>query len=116
MIVYKSLSGNCKRVVKKLDVESFEIDGDNIYDFNAQDFYLLMPTYEEEWIIDAWDFMDEYHEHCKGIIGSGNFNFGNDMFIFTANDMSERYNVPIVYSIENFGNKKDIEEIKKLIN
>lgn len=116
MIVYISLGGNCEKTVKRLETESFKIDGDNIETFDeSQEFYLLIPTYEAEWISDAWDFMDEYHKNCKGIIGSGNFNFGDDMFIFTAKDMSTMYDVPIIYSIENFGNKKDILKIKELI-
>ena len=116
LIAYKSLGGNCDRVIKKLGIGGFKIDGDNIYDFDKNSkFYLLIPTYEEEWIGDAWDFMDDYHENCLGIIGSGNFNFGDDMFIFTANDMSKKYDIPVIYSIENFGNKKDINNIKELL-
>lgn len=117
MIVYKTLSGNCKRIIKKLDEPSFEINGNNIYDFDSgQKFYLLIPTYEENYIDDAWGFMDIYHENCKGIIGSGNFNFGDSMFCFTAIDMASEFNLPIIYKVENYGNKKDIKNIKQLVS
>ena len=117
MIVYKTLSGNCKRIIKKLKENSFEINGDNIFDFQeGQKFYLLIPTYEENFIVDAWDFMDIHHKDCLGIIGSGNFNFGDSMFCFTATDMGAEYNIPVVYKIENFGNKNDISQIKKIVN
>lgn len=33
LIAYKSLGGNCDRIIKKLGIEGFKIDGDNIYDF-----------------------------------------------------------------------------------
>lgn len=63
---------------------------------------------------DLQDFMEDNHDKCVGIIGSGNYNFA-DLYIFTAKDFSKKYNIPIIYDFENRGNKKDIEKFKEII-
>lgn len=115
LIVYKSLGGNVRKFVKNLGLPSFEINGDNIYSYEHTDsFVLIAPTYEEYMLDDMFDFMEDNHEKCIGIIGSGNYNFA-DLYIFTAKDLSEKYNIPILLDFENSGNKKDIEKVKDLI-
>ena len=115
IIVYKSISGNVKNFISKLPIESFEIDNDNIYDYNHNGkFLLIVPTYDDFMMEDVFDFMEDNHEQCFGIIGSGNNNFG-ELYIFTAKNLSKKYDIPIVYDFENNGNKKDVENIKSVI-
>ena len=66
-------------------------------------------------LYDLIDYMEDYHENCIGIVGSGNYNFAN-LYIFTAKDFSELYNIPIIFDFENRGTKKDIEKFKKILN
>lgn len=115
IIVYKSISGNVKNFISKLPIESFEIDNDNIYDYNHNGkFLLIAPTYDDFMMEDVFDFMEDNHEQCSGIIGSGNNNFG-ELYIFTSKNLSEKYNIPIVYDFENNGNKKDVENVRNMI-
>lgn len=115
LIVFKSISGNVRNFVKRTGFDSFEINDDNIYSFDSTDsFVLIAPTYDDFMLEDLQDFMEDNHDKCVGIIGSGNYNFA-DLYIFTAKDFSKKYNIPIIYDFENRGNKKDIKKFKEII-
>ena len=109
------MSGNVRSFVKRLGVESFEINGDNIYEYNSADnFILIVPTYEDPMLEDLLDFMEDHHNKCIGLVGSGNYNFG-DLYVFSIKRLSEKYNIPILYDFENRGTKKDVARFKEII-
>lgn len=115
LIVFKSITGNVRNFVKRTGLESFEIDNDNIYSFNSTgNFVLIVPTYESVMLEDLEDFMEDNSDKCVGLVGSGNYNFGND-YIFTAKNLSDKYNIPVIFHFENRGNKKDTEDFNKII-
>lgn len=115
LIVFKSITGNVRNFVKRTGLDSFEINDDNIYSFDSTDsFILIAPTYDEMMLDDLMDFMEDNHEKCIGIVGSGNYNFA-DLYIFTAKDLSEKYNIPVIYDFENRGNNKDIINFEEII-
>lgn len=115
LIVFKSISGNVRNFVKRVGFDSFEINDDNIYSFSSADsFILIAPTYEEYMLEDLKDFMEDNHQNCIGIVGSGNYNFAN-LYIFTAKDLSKQYNIPVIFDFENRGNKKDVLRFKEIV-
>lgn len=51
---------------------------------------------------------------CKGIIGTGNKNFAG-IYIYTAKELSAKYQIPILYDFEFNGTPKDVEFVQTLI-
>lgn len=130
MIVYFSgATGFTHKFVEKLDVpseriplkikeaESFTVD---------EDFVLIVPTYE---IPDTHGrnggetsylprqvavFLNqpENRKKMKAVIGTGNRNFHTD-FARSAETVSEKTGVPILYRLELSGTDKDIETVKE---
>lgn len=59
----------------------------------------------------------EYKENAKflkGIVGSGNMNFGRN-YCLAAEIVSQRYNVPVLYRFELLGMREDVEAVKEII-
>lgn len=113
-IVYESISGNTRSFAKRLGLPSYELNPNNVYDFNPnQKFIFICPTYVRESLNVSDDFLEVNHENCLGIIASGNKNFA-DLYIFTAIDFCKDYDLELLYDFELRGNKKDIENVLKI--
>ena len=113
-VIFFSLTGNCKRFVEmcKLPEEDvidlWEIDYE--VDF---DYILITPTIGFGKVPeDVERFLRENDRHLKGVVGSGNRNWGN-RFAKAAEIISEQYNVPLLMKIELHGNTKDLIKFKK---
>ena len=112
-IAYASRTGNVQSIVERLGVE----DAINVVD---------EPTINEDYIIftytdgygevpaDVEEFVAANAGHLKGIVCSGSRGFG-DAFCGVGKVLSEQYNVPVLYEVENEGTDEDIEKIKELI-
>lgn len=115
-VVYLSLVGNTRKFVQKLGVESLELTETTVFTEMEEPYLLITPTYE----IEATDLNNDFLETgnnkdlCKGIIGCGNRNF-EGLYCFTAKDLEEDYNIPLLYTLEFMGSPKDVEEVKKLL-
>lgn len=115
VIVFMSLIGNTRKLIKKLDVSSIELNWDNCLAVIVdKPFLLLAPTYAEESTDLLRDFLDheQNHSYCKGIIGAGNRNFAH-LFCYTAKDLCREYNLPLLHRLEFQGSAFDIERIKE---
>ena len=55
------------------------------------------------------EFMERNSKHCKGIIVSGNSNFGHRVFCGAADKLNEQYNIPIVCKIEMRSSQRDAD-------
>lgn len=111
MIYYISRTGNVKHIVGKLDLPSCELTSDLKVNHD-----FLLFTYTDglgKVPSKVLDFMEINHHHCKGVIASGNTNFGEALFCKSANTISKLFNVPIVRKIDLRGNELDLEIIKK---
>lgn len=111
-VVYQSNTGNVRRFAKKLNMESIELDHSNVGLILEEPYLLLVPTYEPEMLTYLLDFIEDNADQCVGIVGSGNYNFGKDLFCYTANDLAKRFEKPIVTNIELVGNSRDITKIE----
>lgn len=100
--------------MKRTGYESLEITEANSFNKVADNFILIAPTYESLMLEDMEDFIDINHSKCVGLVGSGNYNFAQ-LYIFTVKDLSEKYNIPILFDFENRGTKKDVIEFQKII-
>lgn len=118
-IAYMSITGNVKSFVKHLNVTENDLVeiGDNINPQKLNEKYLLIiPTYDEFMTESIFEFIDiNGPENCIGIVGSGNKNFGDDGYIFTAKDIRDEYNIPILHDFEYGGMLKDYEIVNKIL-
>jgi protein involved in ribonucleotide reduction len=112
MIVYASRTGNVRYIVDKLDLPNSEI----IEGLVVQSPYFLftytdglgdIPKKVEEFLS-----VKDNQVNLKGIIVSGNINFG-DSFCKPAELISKKFNVPIIRKIDLRGTNDDIQEIRK---
>ena len=116
-LVFFSLTGQTRRFIKKLGLDSYEIDAtDPFYEMN-EPFILIVPTYD----IEVTEVVNDFIEHktnrdnMLGVAGGGNLNFA-DLFIFTAKDIARDYNVPLVFSFEFSGTDDDVKNFKKVVS
>ncbi|MDR0921808.1 MAG: class Ib ribonucleoside-diphosphate reductase assembly flavoprotein NrdI [Lactobacillales bacterium] len=116
-LVYFSLTGQTRRFVKKIGMESVEITPTNPFLTVDEPYLLIVPTYEREITEPVNDFL-EYEtnlKQCKGVIGGGNRNFA-DLFIYTAKDICRDYDLPLLYAFEFNGTMEDVEFMKKVVS
>jgi protein involved in ribonucleotide reduction len=109
LIVYASKTGNIERFVKKTGITSVLkiIDGSEII---SEDFILLTYTTGiGEVPTEVSTFMKNNFSKCKGLIGSGNKNWGSS-FCNAVTLLHSQYNIPILMRFEMSGNKHDIEK------
>lgn len=114
MIVFASRTGNVRHIVGKLDksIPTMELSNDLV--MNQP--YLLF-TYTDglgEVPKEVWRFLnnDNNAKYLKGVIASGNSNFGHNVFCGSAEKINEQYNVPIIRKIELRGFDSDIKAIE----
>jgi protein involved in ribonucleotide reduction len=112
MIIYASRTGNVRYIINQLNLPSSEI----VEDLVIQLPYFLItytdglgdvPERVEKFLMNKKNQLN-----LKGIIVSGNVNFG-DMFCRPAEIISKRFNVPIIRKIDLRGTRQDLDEIRK---
>lgn len=116
-----TMTGNVRRFIDKLNLDeevTVEI-ADNIppVNLNGEKYLLVVPTYDEFMTEAIDEFIDENgKENCVGVMGSGNLNFGEDLFIFTAHDLTKNYGIPVLLGFEYSGMQPDIDTALEIIN
>ena len=116
-IVYITLTGQTRKFVNKLDMETIELSPiDPLIEIN-EPFIIVAPTYEKEATEILWEFLDtgENKRYFQGVAGGGNRNF-NDLFVFTAKDLARDSDVPLLHAFEFQGSPKDVKALKDKIN
>ena len=106
LIVYDSLTGNVKRFINKLGVETIKITPNLLVN---RPFILVTYTIGFGEIPKTTeDFLSENHPNIIGVAVSGNKNWG-ERFAKAADTISIKYNVPIVHKFELSGSPKDVD-------
>ena len=110
MIYYASRTGNTKYICGKLngidcvDISDVEDVKNEFVIFTYTDGLGGVPSKVQS-------FMDKFGHLCKGVICTGNTNFGHDVFCKAADKLSEQFNIPILHRIELRGFEKDYQLI-----
>lgn len=114
MIIYSSRTGNNKYIVNQLQLPSSELTSVT----NTPDSFILL-TYTDglgDIPKQVSEFMVKYHSLCKGVIASGNMNFGHNVFCASADKINKLYGIPIIRKIDLRGTKSDYDSIIKQYN
>lgn len=115
LFVYMSVVGNTRRFIQKLGLPSLEISDQNCFTEVHEPYIIVVPTY----VIEVTDIMNDFLEtgnnlsYCQGVIGGGNRNF-NELFCFTAHDLSMDYGIPVLHEFEFMGSDYDVKKVKEL--
>lgn len=113
-LVYMSMTGHTRELANKLDMDSLELTPMNPFISISEPFIFIMPSYDEEMFNEtAEDFLVENTPLCKGLIGTGNLNFGQ-LYCFAVDELSEQFDIPVVHKVEYSGTDEDIKQIRKL--
>ena len=118
MIVYfSSKTENTHKLVQKLNLPNQRISKDLLARWP---YLLIIPSYGDGIGKDSVPkpvihFLNNStnRELLKGVIGSGNRNFG-ELFGFAANIIADKCNVPLLHKFELDGTKNDITIIRNL--
>lgn len=122
-IVYFSLTGNTQNFIDKLKdfykSSSFDIDFINITNDCYQEvdtpYILIVPTYEPEATYIANEFIETNDiDLLCGFVGGGNKNFAED-YIYTAKNLADEYNKPVLMDFEFSGTDKDLINLSNVI-
>ena len=113
-IVYASRTGHVEILMNKLNINNPTriMSGDEKVD---EDFLLFTYTDGYGDIPAEFETFLEHHvSYIKGVIASGVTGYG-EAFAQSGNKISEAYNVPYLYKIENEGTEQDIIAIQKIL-
>lgn len=121
VVYFSSVSGNTTKFVEKLGVRNVRIpllshEEDLVVD---EEYVLIMPSYGAGKIKSAVPkqvikFLNNEtnRNYLRGIIGSGNTNYGN-AYCIAAHIVSEKTGVPILYTYELLGLPEDVAQVQK---
>lgn len=118
MIVFASRTGNVRYMVKqKLScINSVELKEDMVVN---QPYFLFTYTDKlgdiPEEVVNFLKNKDNY-VYLKGVIASGNLNFGKEYFCKSADKIVEKHDIPIIRKIDLRGFDTDYEHIINIYN
>lgn len=110
MIAYTSRTGNVRYILSRLQVETVEIKPNLTLTepfllFTYTDGLGTVPPIAEQFMVDNATY-------CKGIIVSGNRNFGHAFFGRAGDILSNTYNIPLVRKLDLRGTAEDYAYIQ----
>ena len=116
IVVYFTLTGNTEMFAKKLNAKTLKITKEDRELRINEPYLLLVPTYEPDATKTPFMFARNNTENLVGIVGSGNRNFGADMFCYSATDLSKELNKPVVHMYEFQGSMNDVNKINEIVD
>ncbi|KNG79807.1 class Ib ribonucleoside-diphosphate reductase assembly flavoprotein NrdI [Mycoplasma sp. HU2014] len=125
VVYFSSISNNTHRFIQKLGIDNARIPYEIEQSISVnKDYVLCTPTYsgggehlEGAVPKQVIKFLNnpENRKYCRGVIASGNSNFG-DTFGIAGPIISKKLNVPFLYQFELLGTQHDVSEITKILN
>lgn len=111
MIIYASRTGNVRYIASKISAESIEISEE----LKLNKPYLLITYTDGLGDIPAKVdcFLKQNREFCKGVVVSGNSNFGHAVFGGAGDKIAATYHIPLVYKLDLRGYQADYEAIQE---
>jgi len=112
-IVYASRTGNVQSIIDKLglsdaiNVNNTDTIAEDFIVFTYTDGYGDIPSEVEE-------FLEKNSSYLKGVVVSGSTGYG-EAYGLAGDKIAEKYNVPLLYKVEEAGTEEDIENIRKCL-
>lgn len=115
-IIFMSLTGQTRKFVKKLDMDTLELTAKNAFQTIEESFIIVTPSYDKEATDILVDFIETGNNrtYFRGVAGGGNLNFST-LFGFTAKDIARDYAVPLLHLFEFQGNDRDVQILKEKV-
>ncbi|MGY6172352.1 class Ib ribonucleoside-diphosphate reductase assembly flavoprotein NrdI [Candidatus Mycoplasma pogonae] len=124
VVYFSSISNNTHRFIQKLGFENARIPYDIDQDLKVnKEYVLIVPTYSgggehtsgavPKQVIKFLNNKNN-RELCRGVIASGNTNFGNT-FAIAGPILSKKLNVPLLFQFELLGTQADVENIQNIL-
>lgn len=123
LIYFSSASENTHRFIKKLHLPAKRISLNVKEKLQVHTPYILvLPSYSNKLtniaipkqVINFLKILSNRF-FLRGVIGSGNKNFGSD-FCIASTFISKKYHVPMLYKFELLGSPTDVIRVKNKIN
>lgn len=125
IVYFSSVTENTKRFVDKLPWKAERIPLHSREDALQvdYDYILIIPTYgagnpKSSVPKQVVKFLKpiENRNHCVGIIGGGNRNFGENYFVYAAKYLSHILKVENIYNFEVLGNTHEVKQTIELVS
>ncbi|PCF55018.1 ribonucleotide reductase assembly protein NrdI [Staphylococcus delphini] len=117
-VVFYSFTGNVRRFVKRTELDNtLEINETNASEEVTEPFIIVTGTIGfGEVPQPVQQFLEINHENLKGVVASGNRNWGSN-FAKAGATIADTYHVPLLMKFELHGNSQDTTEFKeKVVN
>lgn len=111
LVVYDSMTGNVERFIKKLGHDKC-IKIEEGLKVNEPFVLITYTIFFGQTPKKTGDFLEDNSEHLLAVASSGDQNWGM-AFAKAADNISEKYNVPILHKFQKAGTEKDMAKIKK---
>ncbi|CAC13713.1 RIBONUCLEOPROTEIN NRDI [Mycoplasmopsis pulmonis] len=124
VVYFSSISNNTHRFIQKLNYENLRIPV-NMEEsvFVDKDYVIFVPTYSgggeftqgavPKQVIKFLN-NEKNRSFCRGVIASGNTNFGNT-FAIAGPILSKKLNVPLLYQFELLGTSEDVKNVQNIL-
>lgn len=112
--VYASRTGNVEALIGKLGIDAMRIDDGSE---SCDEDYILF-TYTDGYgdiPMEVDTFLMANSMNLQGVVCSGSKDYG-DAYCQAGNKISETYDVPCLYKVENDGTDEDVAAIKAACN
>jgi protein involved in ribonucleotide reduction len=111
MIAFASRTGNVRYIVSQLQLPSVEIDVDRVM---TEPFLVMTYTDGLGGVPQEVKlFLERNGMYCRGVIVSGNSNFGHHVFGAAGDKIAEQWRIPLVRKIELRGFSEDYKAINR---
>jgi protein involved in ribonucleotide reduction len=109
-VVYASLTGNVKRFTNNLPFESVQIPRVGNLVVNEPFVLIIYTTGHGQIPKEVVNFMNHSinASNIVGVVGSGNRNWGEEWFCYSAKTVAKEFNIPLLHTIENSGYPSDV--------
>ncbi len=109
LVLYASKTGNIEKFLKKTGINPILKINDGNEPLKEDCILLTYTTGIGEIPEEISMFVKNHHSKIKGVIGSGNKNWGL-AFCNSAKIINKQYNIPILMTFEMSGNTHDIRK------
>lgn len=115
VVYFSSASENTKRFMEKVGLPAVPVALRGVQPEMNEQYVLVTPSYgggELPKQVERFFATGRNAELIRGVIGSGNTNFGED-YCKAAKSIAIRFSVPLLYKFELMGTPEDVAKVRQ---